>query len=148
MLAEVFKYICFSLNCWHVSIFTRTVLRLKKEPQPYHPASRAFARLLDFCLQRLYINRARSLLRMLALGKPVWREKTRSKSPEVRVAVTSKSWRDTDRVFFSTPWSRRQKEALLAGCKHMYKLFFFFLHQGYSVSGFSDSGFFVREFAS
>ena len=33
--------------------------------------------------------------RMLALEKPVWREKTRLTSPEVHAAVTSKAWRDS-----------------------------------------------------
>ena len=38
---------------------------------------------------------------MQALGKPVWREKTRLTSPEVRVAETSKAWRDLGRPLFS-----------------------------------------------
>ena len=38
---------------------------------------------------------------MQVLGKPVWREKTRLTSPEVRVAETSKAWRDLGRPLFS-----------------------------------------------
>ena len=39
----------------------------------------------------------------LALEKPVWREKTRLTSPEVRAAAASKSWRDSGRASFSPP---------------------------------------------
>ena len=41
--------------------------------------------------------------RTLALEKPVWREKTRLTSPEVRAAVASKSWRNSGRASFSPP---------------------------------------------
>ena len=41
--------------------------------------------------------------RTLALEKPVWREKTRLTSPEVRAAAASKSWRDSGRAYFSPP---------------------------------------------
>ena len=34
---------------------------------------------------------------------PVWREKTRLTSPEVRAAAASKSWRDSGRAYFSPP---------------------------------------------
>ena len=41
--------------------------------------------------------------RTVALEKPVWREKTRLTSPEVRAAAASKSWRDSGRAYFSPP---------------------------------------------
>ena len=41
--------------------------------------------------------------RTLALKKPVWREKTRLTSPEVRAAAASNSWRDSGRAYFSPP---------------------------------------------
>ena len=41
--------------------------------------------------------------RMLALEKPVGREKTRLPSPEPRAAAASKSRRDSDRASFSPP---------------------------------------------
>ena len=51
---------------------------------------------------------------MLALEKPVWREKTRLTRIEVQAVATSNS----GRASFSTPWSRRrQKQPLLAGCR-------------------------------
>ena len=39
--------------------------------------------------------------RMLALEKPVWRERTRLTSPEVWAAATSKVWRDSGKFSFS-----------------------------------------------
>ena len=55
---------------------------------------------------------------MLALKKPVWREKTRMTRTEILAVATSKAWHNSGRASFSTPLSRRrQKEPLLAGCR-------------------------------
>ena len=75
--------------------------------------------------------------RMLALERPVWREKTRLTSSDVRVAATSKAWRDSweQSLLFSSSikktlwdilwiptWDTGQKKAkgqevLLTGCR-------------------------------
>ena len=55
---------------------------------------------------------------MLALKKPVWREKTRMTRTEILAVATSKAWHNSGRASFSTPWSRRRrKEPLLTGCR-------------------------------
>ena len=46
---------------------------------------------------------------MIELGKPVWQEKTRLTSQEVRNLATSKAWRGSGRASLSPPHSRRQK---------------------------------------
>ena len=46
---------------------------------------------------------------MIELGKPVWQEKTRLTSQEVRDLATSNAWRGSGRASLSPPHSRRQK---------------------------------------
>ena len=49
---------------------------------------------------------------MFALEKPVWREKTRLTSPEVRAVTASKSWRDSGRASFSLLRKEKDKRRL------------------------------------
>ena len=129
-----------SSSCQQSFSFACSILEYSRKT--LQESSKIFCWACAECCQDLVSNRGLKAVRLLQRArlwrsvyqktgarirkKKVLQEKTRLTSPEVWALVTSKVWRDLGRPSLSPSRSRRQKEALFAGCPYLPRSFYNF----------------------